>query len=97
MTTKSKPFVLIRTYSAGVFAGHLVSRKGKEATLTGAIRIWYWKGAASLSELAAYGPKSPLECKFGVPVDVILTEVIEVISTTAAGEKAIKAVQPWRA
>lgn len=37
---KSK-FVIVRTYSAGVFAGDLVSQKGKEVALKNSIRIWY--------------------------------------------------------
>ena len=43
---------MVRTYSAGVFAGTVVSRDGKEIALKDARRIWYWKGAASLSQLA---------------------------------------------
>ena len=46
--TKMKKFVLVRTYSAGVFAGFLAKRKGKEAELENARRIWYWDGAAVL-------------------------------------------------
>ena len=56
--------VLIRTYSAGVFAGYLKSRKGQEVILEKARRLWYWKGAASLSQLAIDGVSSPQECKF---------------------------------
>lgn len=36
--------VIIRTQSAGVFAGVLKSRKGSEVTLTDARRLWYWSG-----------------------------------------------------
>ena len=49
---KKKRYVIVRTHSAGVFAGNLLSRKGKEVVLTNARRLWYWIGAASLSELA---------------------------------------------
>ena len=49
---KGKPYVIVRTYSAGVFAGYLESRKGKEAVLLNSRRIWYWDGANSLSQLA---------------------------------------------
>ena len=48
-------YVIVRTYSAGVFAGNLKSRDGKEVTLTNARRLWYWSGAASLSQLAVAG------------------------------------------
>ena len=39
-----KPYVIVRTYSAGVFAGTLESRKGKEVVLSQARRLWYWSG-----------------------------------------------------
>ena len=52
---KSLPYVVVCTYSAGVFAGNIKSRKGQEAELTNARRLWYWDGAASLSQLAVDG------------------------------------------
>ena len=72
--TKGMKYVIARTYSAGVFAGFLFRRNGKEAVLKNARRIWYWKGAASLSELAVRGTSKPSECKFPVAVpEVTLT------------------------
>lgn len=95
---KALPFVIVRTYSAGVFAGRLVARRGKDVTLADAIRIWYWSGAASLSELAVRGPKRPADCKFAVPVSrVVLTEAIEILDTTSAAQAAIVAVPSWQA
>lgn len=89
-------YVIVRTYSAGVHAGTLATRDGREAVLTDSRRIWYWEGAASLSQLAGDGPKRPEKCKFSVVVDtILLTEVIEVISTTPDGRKAIEAVPAW--
>lgn len=64
-------YCMVRTYSAGVFAGTLAERKGKEARLTDARRIWYWRGAASLSELATKGPATPKECKFPARKSVV--------------------------
>lgn len=94
---KRNPFVMVRTYSAGVFAGHLVSRKGKEVELAQAIRIWYWAGAASLSQLAMEGTKAPDTCKFAVPMtSVTVTEAIEIIAVTPEAEANIKAVPSWR-
>lgn len=88
---------MVRTYSAGVFAGVVKSLKGKEATLTDAIRIWYWDGASSLSQLAMEGTKAPNNCKFAMPVEeVYLSEVIEVIPITKQAEKNIKAVPSWK-
>ena len=93
---KNNKFAMVRTYSAGVFAGYLKERDGKEVTLQDAIRIWYWKGANSLSQLAQKGTNKPSECKFAVPVDeVILTEVIEIITITKKAQKSIEGVTPW--
>lgn len=94
--TKNK-YVIARTYSAGVFAGHLKSMKGKEIVLNDARRVWYWDGAASLSQLAMEGTNKPDKCKFPCEVDeVILTEVIEVIPCTKEAMESIKAVPEWR-
>ena len=92
------PFVLVRCLDAGVHAGVLVSNKGRTVELRDSIRIWYWSGAASLSELAVYGPKNKDACKFGVPVPKItLLEACEIIVCEPAGEAAIKGVKSWRA
>src|SRR3990172_2053206 len=64
-------YVIVRTYSAGVFAGELKERQGKEVSLTNARRLWFWAGAASLSELAQRGTSRPDKCKF--PVDSLST------------------------
>jgi len=89
-------YVICRTYSAGVFAGYLKERNGKEATLVDARRIWYWEGAATLSELAEKGVSKPESCKFPAPVaQVILTEVIEIISCSSEAKKNIEEVPIW--
>jgi hypothetical protein len=89
--------VIIRTYSAGVHYGTLESRKDKEVVLTNARRFWYWKGAASLSQIAVEGVKAPLECKFSVVVPKItLTEAIEILECTSAAVKNIAAVPEWK-
>lgn len=89
-------YVIVRTYSAGVFAGTLKSREGKEVVLADARRIWYWAGAASLSELATKGTSRPRECKFPAPVpSVLLTEAIEILEVTDAARKSIEEVPPW--
>ena len=60
--------VIIRTRSAGVFAGVLKKYEKQTATLTNARRLWYWSGAASLSQLSVDGVSKPNECKFPVAV-----------------------------
>lgn len=89
-------YCMVRTYSAGVFAGYVESRQGKEAVLRNARRIWYWAGANDLSMLASKGTTKPENCKFPAAVDkVILTEVIEVIPITEKAQKSIAEVPEW--
>ena len=88
---------MVRTYSAGVFLGTLKSREGKEVVLTDARRMWYWDGAASLSQLATEGTSKPKTCKFPVAVsEVLLTEAIEIIPATEAAIASIAAVKVWK-
>ena len=94
---KKLKYVIVRTYSAGVFAGELLSRKGQEVVLLNARRIWYWTGAASLSQLAVDGTSSPQTCKFPCPVPrVQLLQAIEILDTTPKAEKSIKEVPTWK-
>lgn len=88
---------IVRTYSAGVFFGKVVERDGKEVLLKDARRIWYWEGAASLSQLANNGTSKPTKCKFPAPVsEVLLTEAIEIIPATEAAIASIAAVPEWK-
>ena len=88
--------VIIRTYSAGVHYGTLYSREGKEAVLTDSIRIWYWSGANSLSQLAVDGTKEPVNCKFTISVpEILVTEVIEIIPCSEKAIASIEGVKSW--
>lgn len=91
-------YSIVRTYSAGVFAGYIKDRNGKEVTLLNARRLWYWDGAASLSELAMKGVSKPGNCKFPCEVpSIILTEVIEILPCTEDAKKSIADVPEWTA
>lgn len=97
-TETDLPYVIIRTYSAGVWYAQVAHRQDREAALTNARRLWYWDGAATLSELAVHGTSKPRTCKFPVAVPkVTVTEVIEVLSTTAEARASIDAVPVWSA
>lgn len=95
---KGLPYVIVRTDSAGVFAGYLKERKGKEGVLLKSRRIWYWDGAASLSQLAVDGTSSPEKCKFPCEIEGEhqLTEIIEVIPCTIKSQKSIQEVPVWK-
>ena len=90
-------YCIVRTYSAGVFAGYVGERNGKEATIYNARRLWYWDGAASLSELAMHGVAKPQNCKFPCELPAVtLTEIIEVIPASKEAEESIKGVPEWK-
>lgn len=87
---------IIRTRSAGVFAGYIESQNGQEITLVKARRLWQWAGAASLSQLAMEGTSKPTECKFPQEVNrVKLFEVIEILDTTQKAKNSIDSVKIW--
>lgn len=91
-------YVIVRTYSAGVFAGILESRKGQGVVMTKARRLWYWAGAASLSQLAVAGTSNPNGCKFPAAVPrVELLQAIEILDVTEQGRKSIESVPVWAA
>ena len=89
-------YKIVRTFSAGVFAGYIESRNGREVVIRDARRLWSWEGAASLSQLAMSGTSKPDKCKFPCAVDrVEVLEVIEILDCTEAAEKSIKGVKVW--
>ena len=90
-------YVICRTYSAGVFAGYLESRNGQEVVMRDARRIFYWDGAASLSQLAIDGTTKPQNCKFPQAVDrVELLQAIEILDCTEKAQKSIASVGVWK-
>jgi hypothetical protein len=94
----AEQYYMVRTYSAGVFAGYIeeIDVVNKIISLKNARRIWYWNGAASLSQLAMEGTSDPKECKFPREVEkVILSNWIEIIPISLDAEKSIKNVKIW--
>lgn len=88
---------IVRANGAGVFFGEITKLEGSTATIKNARRLWYWSGAASLSELAEYGVARPSDCKFPCPVDeVIVFNVIEILSVTDEAAKSIDGVKEWK-
>lgn len=89
-------YAIVRCDRSGVYAGTIIKENGREATVANARRLWYWSGAASLSQLAMEGTKKPSDCKFPCEVsEVRLKDVIEIIPCTEAAKKSIKAVKVW--
>lgn len=98
ISTEGKTCVVVRTYSAGVFYGFLDKREGQEVSLINAKRIWAWRGAATLSQLAVDGVSRPKECKIPVAVpSILLTQAIEVIPISEKAFKSLESVPLWTA
>ena len=93
-------YCIIRTQNAGVHFGKLSETDlaiGK-VILKNARRIWYWEGAASLSQLAKEGVSKPQNCKFSVSIaEITLLQVIEIIPCTLMAIKNISQVKEWKA
>lgn len=90
-------YVLIRSKSAGVFVGYLSSYEDQQAIVRCARRIYYWDGAATVSQLAIDGTSKPDKCKFPEAVDKItVEEVIEVIPMTQKAKDSILSVRDWK-
>lgn len=89
--------VIIRGDRSGVFFGTITKKEGREVTLEKCRRLWYWDGAASISQLAAEGTVRPSECKFTVTVDrIVILDAIEIILCTDKAIKSIEAVSEWK-
>ena len=93
--------VLIRSYAAGVHYGNIKKEEftpsGKVVTLSNTRRIWYWDGAASLSQLALSGVTKPENCK--ISVEITENEIVNVIETIPMTQKAVENlnnIQPWK-
>ena len=88
---------IVRANGAGVFFGKVVEENGNTVVMENARRLWYWDGAASLSELAQYGTAKPENCKFPCTVDKIkVFNVLEILDCTEEAVTSIRGVEEWK-
>ena len=88
---------IVRTNRAGVFFGKVEKKDGNTVTLSSARRLWYWEGAASLSELAQFGTVNVSGCKFPCAVEEVeLFDVLEILSVTNEAAASIDGVKEWK-
>lgn len=91
--------VIVRTNRAGVFYATLsdYDPQTRTAELKECRRIYYWRGAYTLSQLAEEGVKYPDDCKFTLYVPVMqVMEVIEIIPCSDKAIKIIEGVKIWK-
>lgn len=100
MNINKEKYYIIRTYAAGVWFGKIKEFNGSVAIIIEARRLWYWSGAASLSQLAIEGTKRPNDCKFAMTITdedgVCLPQVIELNPCTNSAVENIKSVREWK-
>lgn len=86
-------YCIIRTYSAGVWAGWAdLENYGEQMVIKDARRLWRWWSEFTLSALATTGIKAgkEKENKYAMPVaEVFLTNVIEIIPCTEIAKSQI--------
>ena len=89
--------VIVRGDRSGVFFGTLVAKEGREVKLENCRRLWYWDGAASISQLAIDGTTRPQNCKFTVSVnEIVIMDAIEIILCTDKAADKIEKVAEWK-
>jgi len=98
-STDGLPFVIIRTYSAGVHMGYLKAKEstlaGMEVELVNSRRLYSWAGALTISELAGIGTSKPDQCKFTIAIPSIFLVAIEIVPVTEDGFKSLNSVAIW--
>jgi hypothetical protein len=91
MNKKTHPMIgrhcIVRTYSAGVFAGTVMDVDGMEVLLKDSQRIWYWTNAFTLSAVAIKGIGEDSRVGSKLPEHYV-TQTIEFIPTTEVARKS---------
>ena len=92
-------FCIVRGDRSGVFFGYIksISPDGKQVELINSRNIYYWEGAAGISQLAEFGTSTPSNCKFTVPVKRRrLTDIIQIDYITETAKVILEKVPQWK-
>ena len=79
---------VVRTYSAGVHIGRVISIDGTSCELEGSQRLFTWKGAFTLSEVANKGVSK--ESRMSMKTVIFLTQAIEFIPCSEQAIESFK-------
>lgn len=94
---ENEKYYIVRGDRSGVFFGKIAERNGREVKLNDVRRLWFWDGAASISQLALDGTSNPGKCQFTVALDELtLLDAIELIPCMDKAVMSIKAVPVWK-
>ena len=99
MNTNSENYVIVRADRAGVFFGQLVKKEGNEVTLNNCRKLYYWRNACAVEQLALDGvvESTKNECKFTVTVsNDTINNYIQIIPCSEKSILYIKSVPEWK-
>jgi hypothetical protein len=93
-TPQAARLVVVRARDAGVHFGTLLAQDGRSVTLGNARRIWRWRGANTLNEVATAGVEAGTikggYTRVSEPVEQIdLLEACEIITATEVAAASI--------
>jgi hypothetical protein len=86
---------IVRTDRAGVFFCEITERRGSEADIANARRIYYWRGAATCSQIAVDGVLPQSQLTLAVPTMTVLG-VIEIIPCSEKAAKILNEIPVWK-
>lgn len=59
--------------------------------------MYYWKGAASVEQIALEGVKEPKKCQFTVVVqEMVVTDAIQILPCTDESIECLEGVAEWK-
>jgi hypothetical protein len=94
-STEGFRYCIVRCRDAGVHAGYVAERNGREVKLLKSRRLWRWHGR-TLSGLAIEGTTDIGACKYAPEVpEIEVLDACEIIPCTEAGQKSIEQVPEW--
>jgi hypothetical protein len=99
MNTNSENYVIVRADKAGVFFGQLVKKEGNEVTLNNCRKLYYWRNACAVEQLALDGvlESTKDECKFTVAVsNATINNYIQIIPCSEKAILSIQSVPEWK-
>ena len=95
--TEDMRYCIVRCHDAGVHAGFVGERNGREVELFETRRLWRWWGK-TLSGLATEGTFAPEKCKFSDEIPrIVVLDACEIIPCSAKAMRSIREdVGPWK-
>ena len=90
-------YYIIRGDRSGVFFGQIAGRNGQEVKLRNVRKLWYWKGACAVEQLAVDGVTNPSSCKFTVVVpEMVVMDAIQILPCSDKAVKILGEVKVWK-